>query len=75
MTMILRDDRPRAKDARTSCGFCESTAGQLAGICHDRDGHCKGTWPHFVRATRENPEGLSTCACSAAAHPGRQVRS
>jgi hypothetical protein len=48
------DLRPLASQARTSCGFCEGGHGR-----------CKGTWPHFVRATAANPDGLWTCACSA----------
>jgi len=75
MTTIPRDDQPRSKDARTSCGFCEGGHGQPRGACHDVHGRRKGTWPHFVRATAENPDSLWTCPCSAAAHPGRQARS
>jgi hypothetical protein len=45
---------PRKQAARTSCGFCESTHGQPAGICHDADRRCKGTWPGFVPASLSN---------------------
>ena len=65
--------RPRARDARTSCGFCEGPHGSQPGRCRDAGGHCHGTWPHFVRPTEDNPEGLWTCRCSAAGHPGRQL--
>jgi hypothetical protein len=45
---------PRKQAVRTSCGFCESTHGQPAGICHDADRRCKGTWPGFVPASLSN---------------------
>jgi hypothetical protein len=55
---------------RIICGFC-GPAGQPVGFCRDADGHCRGTWPGFLPATRGNPEGFWTCACSARGHPGR----
>jgi hypothetical protein len=59
--------------SRDSCGFCEGTHGQPAGVCRDAEGHCHGTWPRARPATADNPEGLWTCACFAADHPGRNV--
>jgi hypothetical protein len=68
------DLRPPAGQARSSCGFCESTHGQPPGVCQDTDDHCKGTWPHFVKPTEDNDTGSWTCACFAAGHPGRKEK-
>ena len=70
LTLTAYDSKPE-QASRSSCGFCEAGHGQAPGTCRDTGGHCHGTWPHFVRATRDNPDGSWTCACAEAGHPGR----
>ena len=71
MAATDRNTRTAMGRGRFSCGFCEPAQGPPDGRCHDDGGHCKGTWPRFAQPTLANPEGLWTCGCHAARHPGR----
>lgn len=63
--------RPRASEARTSCGFCEGAHGQAPSVCQDIGGHCQGPWPRFVGATDADPDSSWARAFSAAGHPNQ----